>query len=212
MAQVGNSRYAHLGNAYVSPGRPRLGNAHLEFAFAGDRKSPAFQTRVWEMRIAYILEPHFRNTGFILYSYTVTRISQMLVWKKNKKKCISISRVSYEALKKEFCFFREQEHSDSSDSGIDRTKLWQLTKIVHLSQSEMESMLECSNTKTQLKENKIHEENDSHNKKKHQDLGALNGRLNTGGEAHHRRGRRRLVPNMTAKPISPLSSSITRHQ
>nr|GMD65227.1 topless-related protein 3-like isoform X1 [Ipomoea batatas] len=41
----------------------------------------------------------------------------------------------------------EQEHADSSDSGIDRTKLWQLTKIVHLSQSEMESMLECSNTK-----------------------------------------------------------------
>nr|GMD24530.1 topless-related protein 3-like isoform X1 [Ipomoea batatas] len=43
----------------------------------------------------------------------------------------------------------EQEHGDSgsSDSGQDKTKLWQLTKMVHLAQSEMESTAGCSNTK-----------------------------------------------------------------
>ncbi|XP_019160222.1 PREDICTED: uncharacterized protein LOC109156819 [Ipomoea nil] len=43
----------------------------------------------------------------------------------------------------------EQEQTDSgcSDSGLDRTKLWQLTKTVHLAQSKMVSKPECSNTK-----------------------------------------------------------------
>nr|GMC91180.1 hypothetical protein Iba_chr04fCG14930 [Ipomoea batatas] len=76
------SRYAHLGNAYVFPegGDVRqeglhLGNAHLEIRNChlrlplpeGEcRRRPK---RVWETQITYILEPHFRNAGYILYSY-----------------------------------------------------------------------------------------------------------------------------------------------